>query len=80
MEDKITTVAHSYGLPEDETSALTALIYAHKEGRVKPNAIAKFAESRLIDAIVCRGTGMADLSTRVERVLLHFRKFNKEQK
>ncbi len=64
----------SLGLPEDQQAAVEGLLYAYREGRLKPAAIQQDAAMRLTNAICCRGTGLADFDTRLEAVLVAFRR------
>jgi hypothetical protein len=78
MNTKYEDIVASYGLSADETSAVLGLIYAYREGRVRVENIPAEAAGKLTNAIICRGTTMSDFDVRLERVLVYFRKFNRE--
>jgi hypothetical protein len=76
--DKITETVNAYNLPTEESSAVKSLIYGFREGRFKVSELRDAADRRLTNSICCGKSGFGNYESRLDTVLEHFRRFNRE--
>lgn len=67
-----------YCLPVEQKAALDSLLYAFKEKRFKVDKLEQEARERLVNVIICRGSGLEHFDLFLDNVLSHFEIATKE--